>query len=100
MRAVGINGYGKYVCFKCGKPAVFWVHLGDFVTGYRLIETVCEDCLESVLSECVYESERWKHNLRYWLISGAKVNDKVNELIEKEWKRVGWDYRPYLPSKS
>ena len=76
-------------CFRCGRKAVFWIHLGDFVVGSDPIRVVCENCL-SVLSECVYKAERWKRDIRYWFISDAEINDKAKMLMEREYKRVGW----------
>ena len=79
-------------CFVCGNQAHFWIDLGDFVVGYSPRQTVCRKCLSGVLEKCVYQSEKWKHQPRFWTLSEAdrlpqKEREKIKRIFDEEFKR-------------
>ena len=94
---VEIGGYVKEHpdCSWCGKPAHFWLHLGDFVVGYPTsTQPICLDCLDKVVSKCVYASSEWRSRPRFYEISTNQyvfdddTLQKVKARVDEEWRRA------------
>ena len=76
-------------CMICGKPADFWLDLGDFVMGWPdTIIPICKKDLKPLMNRCIYQPSKWKYSMRYWPVAGREVDPEVESLFQEELERI------------